>query len=344
MPGRNDLDIKHFRFRGLHPGVCMGTASDRYAGWIGQVYSKEPYEGRIAKRTHRVGGKRFQERVLPVECVVEYFQHFRVLEIDYTFYRPLLDEKGDATQTFHVLRSYKEQLRSGDHLLLKVPQMIFAQRLRGSGGSFLENPQYLNVDAFMKQFYQPAVDLLGANLKGFVFEQEYQRRDARTPLRNLVRDLEAFFTALPKDNRYHMELRTESYLDPAMFEVMEKHGVGQILSHWTWLPSLAKQFAKSGRRFFNAGRQCVLRLMTPIGTRYEAAYVQAHPFDKLVVGMVQQGMIDDAAGLMHKGIEDGVEVNLIINNRAGGNAPQIAQLIATRFMAVNPGNKGSENR
>jgi hypothetical protein len=28
-----------FFFRRIHPHILIGTASDRYAGWIGQVYS-----------------------------------------------------------------------------------------------------------------------------------------------------------------------------------------------------------------------------------------------------------------------------------------------------------------
>ena len=30
--------------------------------------------------------------------------------------------------------------------------------------------------------------------------------------------------------------------------------VGQVLSHWTWLPPLRKQLAKTGGEFFNAGK------------------------------------------------------------------------------------------
>ena len=37
----NEPRIKEFRFRHLHPNILIGTASDRYAGWIGQIYSKK---------------------------------------------------------------------------------------------------------------------------------------------------------------------------------------------------------------------------------------------------------------------------------------------------------------
>jgi uncharacterized protein YecE (DUF72 family) len=44
---------------------------------------------------------------MPVDSVGEYFEHFPVLEIDFTFYRPLLDQDNDPTQNFQVLESEK---------------------------------------------------------------------------------------------------------------------------------------------------------------------------------------------------------------------------------------------
>ena len=81
--------LDKFQFRNLHPQVLIGTASDRYAGWLGQIYSQDRYQGRITKRTKIIGGKSFIEEVLPVDSVAEYFEHFTVLEIDFIFYRPL---------------------------------------------------------------------------------------------------------------------------------------------------------------------------------------------------------------------------------------------------------------
>jgi hypothetical protein len=55
----------------------------------------------------RVSGKSFVEETMPVESVEEYFEHFRVLEIDYTFYSFLMDEDSKPTQNFHVLKRYR---------------------------------------------------------------------------------------------------------------------------------------------------------------------------------------------------------------------------------------------
>ena len=49
--------------------------------------------------------------MLPVASVEEYFEHFGVLELDATFYRPLLDEHLHPTETFHLLRTYADHLK-----------------------------------------------------------------------------------------------------------------------------------------------------------------------------------------------------------------------------------------
>jgi uncharacterized protein YecE (DUF72 family) len=309
----------------------MGTASDRYAGWVGQIYSAEGYYGRIGQRTKVVGEQTFTEKVLPVDSVVEFFEHFPVLEIDFTFYRPLLDKDGQTTQNFRVLKAYQRHLQHGDSLLLKVPQVITAPKLR-RGGTYQDNPDYLDADAFTQQFYEPAIDLLGPAVAGFIFEQEYLRKQDRAPVTKMAAALDAFFQKIPKDNRYHLELRTDLYLREPVFEVLVRHGVGQVLSHWTWLPPLRKQLAKAGGRFFNAGGLSVIRLLTPLGMRYEDSYIKAFPFDKLVEGMLRPEMILETVDLMWQAVNQGLLVNIIINNRAGGNAPLIAQLIAEKFL------------
>ena len=85
----------------------------------------------------------------------------------------------------------------------------------------------------------------------------------------------------------------------------------------------------------NGGKQSIVRLMTPIGVRYEDAYVRAHPFNQLIDGMMSPGMIDETVKIMGTAIHQEVHINVIINNRAGGNAPLIAQKIAERFVQAN---------
>ena len=97
------------------------------------------------------------------------------------------------------------------------------------------------------------------------------------------------------------------------------------------MPPLRKQFAKGTKMFFSSGKQVVIRLMTPLRMSYEESYAKAFPFDKMVSGMLDPEMIEDTAKIVNEAIKDKVQVNLIINNRAGGNAPLIAEKIADRL-------------
>jgi Protein of unknown function DUF72 len=331
MPQGSKTNLETFHFRDIHPLIAIGTASDRYAGWLGQIYSQDRYAGRITKRTKTIAGKSFIEEVLPVESVEEYFEHFPVLEIDFIFYRPLLEPNGQPNQNYHVLTHCAKHLKEGNRIILKVPQMVMAQKIR-KGDYHVANPAYLNPKIFTEQFYEPAVNLLGANLTGFIFEQEYQRKEDRLPVVKMAYGLNIFFSRIPTDTRYHIELRTDLYLRDQVFEVMARYGVGQVLSHWTWLPPLRKQLAKADGRFFNAGNESVIRLLTPLGMRYEDSYVKAYPFDKLVDGMMAPEMVLETVEIVKAAIEKGVMVNLIVNNRAGGNAPLIAREIAEKFI------------
>lgn len=329
MNDKSSFDADKYLFRGIHPRISIGTASDRYKGWIGQIYSEALYDDRIITRTNKVGKNSFREQVLPIDSVREYFHHFQVLEVDYTFYAPLI-EKSKPTPCAKTLGEYALRMAPEDRLFLKAPQMFFAQKLR-RGKDYVKNESYLDPEAFTRQFYEPAVQLLGSKLKGIIFEQEYQRFGDRVTPAEFAPALDGFFKNIPRDSRYHVEVRTEAYLSEPVFSVFRKYGIGQILSHWTWLPNLKRQFARAGDRFIDAGGQAIIRLMTPLGIRYEDAYAKAFPFDRLIEDMVQPAMIPQTAELMWAGIGQGVEVNVIINNRAGGNAPRIAQQLAGRF-------------
>ena len=134
MAKTSENSSKSLLFRGLDSKILIGTASDRYAGWIGQIYSEGRYEKGITRRSHKVGDKTFNEETLPGESVAQCSEHSRLLEIDNTFYLLLLEKDGKPTQNFHVLKSYRQHMKDGDLLLLKVPQVIIAWKPRRGAG------------------------------------------------------------------------------------------------------------------------------------------------------------------------------------------------------------------
>jgi uncharacterized protein YecE (DUF72 family) len=75
----------------------------------------------------------------------------------------------------------------------------------------------------------------------------------------------------------------------------------------------------------------VIRLITPLRMGRKESYAKAFPVDKMVPGMPDPEMIEDTAKIVNEVQKDKVQVSLIINNRAGGNAPLIAEKIVERL-------------
>ncbi len=327
-----------FRFRALHPHLRLGTASDRYAGWIGSIYPAH-YAGQVKARKRRLGSRTFEEKTLPIASVADYFAHFDVLELDFTFYRSLLDAAGRPTNNLFVLEQYADKAPPEARFLLKAPQQFFARRNRRTREGktvYEENPDYLDATACSRQFLVPARDVLGDRLVGILFEQEYQRRDDAPPLEVFIAELDAFFAALPLEIQAHLEIRSPHLLLPPYFDWLESRGLGYIFSHWTWLPPLREQWHRCGGRFTAADGTVVARLLTPLRMAYAEAYAAAYPFDRPVEALAEtpgaRNMVLDTTALLFQAVERGAILNLILNNRAWGHSPSLAQAIAYRVL------------
>jgi len=292
--------INDYEFRSLINSVKFGTASDRYAGWIGQIYSEDWRKG-VSKRKRSLGGKKFEEQTLPVQSVEEYFDHFNTLEIDYTFYRALLDKDGAPSNNYFVLQRYADAAPPNAEFLLKAPQEVTARVLRRQGPdgpTYESNPSFLDTGIFTSAFVEPAGNILGSRFSG--------------------------------------ELRSPHLLTPHYFDWLEHQGIGHVFSHWTWLPSIGEQWKMSGNRFTAENKEVVCRLLTPRRMPYAKAYAFAHPFDSDVPELSEtpqaQAMIEETSALAIESLKKGITPVIISNNRAWGNAPNLAQKVARRIV------------
>jgi uncharacterized protein YecE (DUF72 family) len=326
--------VDRYDLRGIHPHVRFGTASDRYAGWLGQIYPEDPYGDQISTRKRTLGGQQYEERRVPIASVRSYFEHFDVLELDFTFYGPLLQD-GEASSNYFVLSNYLDHAPDDASFLLKAPQQYFARTLR-RGGSFVDNPDFLDAEQYVSTFHEPAVELVGDRLAGIIFQQEYQRvAESPSPQAN-VDQLDAFFSALPGDAPFHVELRSEHLLAPVYFDWLDARGLGFVFSHWTWLPKIREQWARCGERFTAANDQVVARLLTPRNTKYADAYATAYPFDAPAPELSEteqaHDMVLDVTALAYRAEAENAVLNVVANNRAWGNAPDLNRTIAHRIL------------
>lgn len=321
-----------FDFTQIHPNLFFGTASDRFAGWIGQIYS-ENWE--IKERKKSVEGMTLTERILPIASVKEYFEHFRVLELDFTFYRPLIDPDGNPTPSFHVLAQYAQEAPENALFLVKAPQKFFARKHRSKAG-WINNESYLDINAYLAEFHAPLQQLLGDKIKGILFQQEYQTQKESPKPAEMVAQFYDFFQAIPKINPLHLELRSAHLLSPLYFDFLSTQGIGYCFSHWTWLPSIKEQWFKCGQAFF--AKENMIRLLCPRDMPYAQALKHVYPFNQAVPALSQTPqatqMVNEAAALAFKALEQDANLSLIMNNRAFGNSPLLAQAVSHKIVEV----------
>ena len=78
-----------------------------------------------------------------------------------------------------------------------------------------------------------------------------------------------FFSDIPQDLDYAVEIRNVELHGPEYRKVLETHGVAHVYNHWSYMPPLADQHRRLQERF--TAPFTVLRLLTPLNISYEAA-------------------------------------------------------------------------
>jgi hypothetical protein len=325
MGGRiTSVSSNRYQFRDIAEGVHFATASDRYAGWLGQIYSED--QGYKITRTQKtIKGVSIAEEKLPVRSVVEYFQHYSAIELDFTFYSLLLSDGGKPSRSLGTLIEYGRFLPVSAKVVLKVPETISASNrwtIEGKKRVMVDNPDYLNPVKFTEQFYRLALEILGDRIVAFIFEKGYQRKDSCPPPMENIDQLRAFFGGIPRDNRYHIEERTDRLKTPDYFAFLHEWSIGNVFSHWTWLPDLRTQWDQAGGF---TGALSVTRLLTPLRVGYEDTYARYHPFAELKDEFPR--MYRDAAFIIDQGRKAGLPTVTVANNRAGGNANKINERV-----------------
>ncbi|MES3630818.1 MAG: DUF72 domain-containing protein [Longimonas sp.] len=324
-------------FHHVHPRVRFGTASDRYAGWIGQVYPEEA-ASETTSQSRTLGGESYTIDKVPISYAPHYFDHFSVLEIDFTFYHPLHDA-GEPTRTFHTLKRYADAAPGSARFLLKAPQRFSARTLRSNtsnGPRYTTNADYLDAEAYVDTFLDPARTLLDNRLAGIIFQQEYQRKRDSPPPHAFAEELDSFFSAVPTEIPTHLEIRSGHLLQPVYFDWLNTRGLGHVFSHWNWLPMIREQWNRCGGRFTQGNSTVVSRLLTPRDMPYAEAFKHAYPFDKPAPALSEtrqaRDMVLDATALAFQAEQQDTTLYLIANNRAWGNAPDLARTVAHRIL------------
>jgi len=243
----------------ISPLVRFGTSTWTYEGWQGQVYTRQYSKSKFSQ-----------------ECLGEYGQYqyqekplFRTVGNDSTFYRP---------PTANQLRRYLNQIPEDFEMCFKVWEEItipsYAKQARYGARAGQPNSRFLDAKLFNELVLAPYREVnFGPHTGPFLFE--FQRHGMLSE--EFCSLLDGFFSQLPKDFRYAVEIRNAGLLGPEYHKVLESHGVAHVYNHWSYMPPLAEQHVRMGS--FTAPFS-VLRLLTPLKMSYEAAKSEPSPIPR----------------------------------------------------------------
>lgn len=287
--------------------IRFGTSSWTYPGWTGLIYEKEyPATGAGAR------------------MLAEYARWplFRTVGIDSFFYAP---------PSAKTLQGYRESLPEGFPCVTKVWDRITAHtfanpREKARWGE--PNPDWLNAELFLDEVVGPMREHFDGHIGPFVFEfQTIARKDKLTaPL--FAERLDRFFSALPTDLPYAVEIRNPEYLAPEYFAVLRTHGVAHVFNSWTRMPAIGEQLQLHDS--ITAGFLVSRALLRP-GRTYSDAVDAFAPYDH--VQDENPILRADLAALAKAALELRIPAYLIVNNRAEGSAPLTIAAVARRLGA-----------
>lgn len=288
-------------------GVKIGTSSWRYEGWLGQVYGRERYMVR-----GRFSAKRFES-----ECLGEYAETFPAVCGDFSFYQ------------FPAEAFWKRLFESAPpslEIALKVPEQITAKvfpRLPRYGArSGLANSGFLDPALFEEGFLAPLAPWRD-RVAALIFEFGPAAGASYSNVREFVRDLDRFFTAVPRRIRYSVEVRNPEFLAPEYFHCLRANQAAHVFNSWTRMPPLPEQLRIPDA--LTADFTLCRALLRP-GRAYQQAVELFSPYEEIRQPYPEgrQALRD----LIERACALGTETFLFVNNRFEGNAPQTIEAVA----------------
>jgi uncharacterized protein YecE (DUF72 family) len=286
----------------IPPLVRFGTSTWNYPGWQGLVYHQDyGPKGAAAKMLREYAA----------------FPLFGTVGVDSSYYGP---------PTEAVLRSYAEHLPLGFPALSKVWSQITvhtftkAQDQERAGKA---NPDFLNPDLFIEEIYQPYQRHFSANTGPFLFEFQTLAKSSGIDAQRFAARLDEFFSALPREGQYAVEIRNEDFLTPMYFAVLREHGVAHVFNSWTRMPPIGHQLDLPGS--ISASFIVARALLRP-GRTYNEAVDAFAPYDR--IREPNPKLRRDLVRLVQAAVNTRIPAYLLVNNRTEGSAPLTIAAIA----------------
>jgi uncharacterized protein YecE (DUF72 family) len=282
-------------------GVYVGTSSWKYEGWLGQIYSPERYMTR---------GKLSRSK-LEKTCLAEYAEVFKTVCFDGGFYQ---------FPSAAALDGIFSQVPGDFRLSIKVTEEITAQRFRNlsrygkRAGSY--NEHFLDAELFATAFLGPLApyrERMGA----LIFEFGHFHPGDIERGRDFVTALGEFLGRLPSGWNYAVEVRNESFLQPAYFDALRARNVAHTINSWTRMPPALHQAQMPGS---DTASFATARFLLKPGRAYEEAVQAFQPYME-IKEPYREGR-DAIVYLLRQSTNNtSRRYYLYVNNRFEGSAP-----------------------
>ncbi len=284
-------------------GIYLGTSSWKYAGWLGQIYTKSRYEYR-----GKVAEKRFEQ-----SCLAEYAETFKTVCVDAAYYT-FPQEARLLALAAQVPADFQFGLKVTDSVTIKK----FPKLARFGAFAGKVNEQFLNPDLFINGFLKPC-EAIRPNIGMIIFEFSKFWKADYAHGRDFVSDLDKFFGKLPAGWPYGVEIRNKHFLHPEYFAMLRSHKAAHVFNAWQDMPTLTEQMAMPGA--FTSDELVAARLLLQPGRKYEDAVRMFQPYD-MFRDWCPDG-VKAGADLVKRAQRQGIKGKafVFVNNRFEGNAP-----------------------
>ena len=286
----------------IPPSVRFGTSTWNYPGWRGLVYHRD------------YGPKGAAARMLEEYTA---FPLFRTAGIDSSFYGP---------PTEAVLQSYAKHSPPGFPFVSKVWSQLTVHtftKTQDPARAGKVNPDFLNPELFVEEVYEPYRRTFADHTGPFVFEFQTIAKSSGMGPERFAERLDGFFSEIPRDAPYAVEIRNDEFLTPMYFAVLREHGVAHVFSSWTRMPPLGHQLDLPGSI---TGPFIIARALLRPGRTYNEAVDAFAPYDR--IREPNPKLRRDLVRLVEAAVRTRIPAYLLVNNRTEGSAPLTIAAVA----------------
>ncbi len=281
-------------------GICFGTSSWKYEGWLGSIYDAARYGAR-----GKFSRKKFEET-----CLTAYAETFPTVCGDFAFYQ--------FPSEAHWGRLFG-QTPERFTFAFKVPEEItvatWPTHARYGTRAGRENANFLDAGVF-DRFFARRLEPYKGRVATLIFEfGTFPKRTFATP-GDFMEALAPFLAALPEGFRYSVEIRNPDYLRPDYFHLLSSHNTAHVFNAWTRMPSLQEQVQLPDA---DTADFTVVRALLRRGRTYEQAVKTFEPYR--TVQEPNEGAREAMRRVAERSRQARKPAFLFVNNRLEGHAP-----------------------